>query len=51
MISESERLEALIKHLKTNAYRFSANAGIAQGAVSNIINGRRRLSRDILAEL
>lgn len=48
MLSESERLESLIKHLKTNAYQFSLKAGIAQGAVSNIINGRRRLSRDII---
>ena len=47
-MGESERLNALINQLKTNAFQFSKRANIAQGSVSNIISGNRRLSRDII---
>lgn len=47
-MGESERLGFLINQLKTNAFQFSTHAKIAQGSVSNIINGKRRMSRDII---
>lgn len=47
-MGESERLGFLVNHLKTNAFQFSKRAKIAQGTVSGIINGKRRMSRDII---
>lgn len=47
-MSESERLAELINHLKTNASQFSIRANIAQGSISNIINGKKRITRDII---
>ena len=47
-MEEGERLGLLINHLKTNAFQFSKHAKISQGSVSSIINGKRRMSRDIL---
>ena len=50
-MGESERLGLIINHLKTNAFQFSKRAKIAQGSVSNILNGRRRMSRDIIDQI
>lgn len=47
-MKEGKRLDYLINLLKTNAFQFSQKANIAQGSVSAIINGRKRISRDIL---
>ena len=50
-MGEGERLGLLINHLKTNAFQFSKHTKISQGSVSSIINGKRRMSRDIIDQI
>lgn len=47
-MSEAKRLNELLNLLKTNQKQLSQSAGIAQGSISAIISGRKRITRDIL---
>lgn len=50
-MSEAKRLNQLINLLKTNAFQFSKSARIAQGSISAITSGKKRISRDILDKI